>query len=92
MQGDRPNSLPEKRRFYRENQGKLENSTLPGSVLWLYGTDDITSPGSVTYAVVNKMLINGNDLNPGVLEGRSTTRCPPPDCRWSRRDCGSSSA
>ncbi|MCM2580155.1 alpha/beta hydrolase family protein [Streptomyces meridianus] len=67
--GDRPNALPDNRRFYRENQGKLENSKLPGPVLWLYGTDDITSPGSVTYNVVNKMLINGNDINLGVLEG-----------------------
>ncbi|MFY1683643.1 hypothetical protein ACN265_19100 [Micromonospora sp. WMMD730] len=52
-----------------ENQGRLENSTLPGAILWLYGTDDITSPATVTYDTVNKMLINGNDINLAVLEG-----------------------
>nr|MDT0660385.1 hypothetical protein [Micromonospora sp. DSM 115978] len=71
VRGDAPNALPENQRFYAENQGKLENSTLPGSILWLYGTDDITSPATVTYATVNKMLINGNDINLGVLEGAS---------------------
>jgi hypothetical protein len=69
IRGDAPNSLPENRRFYAENQGRLENSTLPGSILWLYGTDDITSPATVTYNVVNKMLINDNDINLAVLEG-----------------------
>ncbi|MEV1053783.1 lipase family protein [Streptomyces sp. NPDC049887] len=69
VRGDTPNSLPENRRFFEQNQGKLEASTLPGSVLWLYGTDDITSPNSVTYNVVNKMVANGNDINLSVLEG-----------------------
>ncbi|MGV9215343.1 alpha/beta hydrolase family protein [Micromonospora sp. RB23] len=69
IRGDTPNSLPENRRFYAENQGRLENATLPGSILWLYGTDDITSPATVTYNVVNKMLINDNDVNLAVLEG-----------------------
>ncbi len=69
IRGDAPNSLPENKKFYQENQGKLENSTLPGSILWLYGTDDITSPSSVTYNVVNKMLANGNDINLAVLAG-----------------------
>ncbi|MER6845923.1 alpha/beta fold hydrolase [Streptomyces platensis] len=69
IRGDAPNALPENRRFYRQNQGKLENSTLPGSVLWLYGTDDITSPAAVTYDVVNKMLANDNDINLAVFEG-----------------------
>ncbi|MDG4782291.1 hypothetical protein O7614_21755 [Micromonospora sp. WMMD961] len=69
IRGDAPNSLPENRRFYAENQGRLENSTLPGSILWLYGTEDITSPATVTYNVVNKMLINDNDINLAVLEG-----------------------
>ncbi|MGC4865224.1 alpha/beta hydrolase family protein [Micromonospora sp. DT53] len=69
VRGGAPNALPENQRFYAENQGRLENSTLPGSILWLYGTDDITSPAAVTYATVNKMLINGNDINLGVLEG-----------------------
>ncbi|MDX2681042.1 alpha/beta hydrolase family protein [Streptomyces sp. NY05-11A] len=69
VRGDTPNSLPENRRFFEQNQGKLETSTLPGSVLWLYGTDDITSPNSVTYNVVNKMVANGNDINLSVLEG-----------------------
>ncbi|MEV0414771.1 hypothetical protein AB0I68_29145 [Streptomyces sp. NPDC050448] len=67
--GDSPNSLPEIRRFFGQNQGKLESSTLPGSVLWLYGTDDITSPNTVTYNVVNKMLTNGNDIDLSVLQG-----------------------
>ncbi|MFF0156068.1 hypothetical protein ACFYRY_00790 [Streptomyces sp. NPDC005263] len=69
VRGNSPNSLPEIRRFFAQNQGKLESSTLPGSVLWLYGTDDITSPNSVTYNVVNKMLTNGNDINLSVLQG-----------------------
>ncbi|MER7468147.1 alpha/beta fold hydrolase [Streptomyces sp. NPDC097981] len=69
VRGDTPNLLPENRRFFEQNQGKLETSTLPGSVLWLYGTDDITSPNSVTYNVVNKMVANGNDINLSVLEG-----------------------
>ncbi|MFY1683589.1 hypothetical protein ACN265_18820 [Micromonospora sp. WMMD730] len=69
VRGDTPNSLPENKRFYAENQGRLENSTLPGAILWLYGTDDITSPATVTYGTVNKMLINGNDINLAVLEG-----------------------
>ncbi|MDH6145057.1 hypothetical protein P3T35_007107 [Kitasatospora sp. GP30] len=69
VRGDSPNSLPENRRFFEQNQGRLEGSTLPGSVLWLYGTDDITSPNSVTYNVVNKMVANGNDINLSVLEG-----------------------
>ncbi|WP_431919234.1 hypothetical protein [Micromonospora wenchangensis] len=69
IRGDTPNSLPENKRFYAENQGRLENATLPGSILWLYGTDDITSPATVTYDTVNKMLINDNDINLAVLEG-----------------------
>ncbi len=69
IRGDAPDSLPENKRFYGENQGKLENSTLPGPILWLYGTDDITSPSSVTYDVVDKMLANGNDINLGVFVG-----------------------
>ncbi|GGY19404.1 triacylglycerol lipase [Streptomyces djakartensis] len=69
VRGDSPNALPENRRFFEQNQGKLERSTLPGSILWLYGTDDITSPNSVTYNVVNKMVANGNDINLSVLEG-----------------------
>lgn len=69
IRGDTPNSLPANRRFFEQNQGKLENSTLPGSVLWLYGTEDITSPNSVTYNVINKMLANANDINLAVLEG-----------------------
>lgn len=69
IRGTTPDALPENQRFYRDNRGKLENALLPGPVLWLYGTDDITSPDSVTYAVVNKMLINGNDINLAVLKG-----------------------
>ncbi|NJP34496.1 hypothetical protein [Micromonospora thermarum] len=69
IRGDTPSSLPENRRFYGENQGRLENSTLPGSILWLYGTEDITSPATITYNVVNRMLINDNDINLAVLEG-----------------------
>ncbi|MEU8568588.1 hypothetical protein AB0C51_09540 [Streptomyces pathocidini] len=62
-------SSPQTRRFFERNQGKLESSTLPGSVLWLHGTDDITSPNSVTYNTVNKMVAHGNDINLSVLEG-----------------------
>ncbi len=69
IRGNGPNLLPENRRFFERNQGRLENSTLPGSVLWLYGTDDITSPGSVTYRIVNKMLANANNINLAVFEG-----------------------
>ncbi|HET6501253.1 MAG TPA: hypothetical protein VFG87_10880 [Amycolatopsis sp.] len=66
---DGPDALPEIKRFFAQNQAKLESSTLPGSILWLYGTDDITSPSSVTYNVVNEMVANGNDINLAVLEG-----------------------
>ncbi|MER6355980.1 hypothetical protein ABT186_30220 [Streptomyces sp. NPDC001634] len=69
VRAGKPNALPGTRRFFEQNQGKLENSHLPGSVLWLYGTDDITSPSSVTYNVVNKMVANGNDINLSVLQG-----------------------
>ncbi|WP_157488945.1 lipase family protein [Pseudofrankia sp. DC12] len=69
VRGDAPNSLPENSRFFTDNQGRLESSTLPGPILWLFGTDDITSPASVTYDVVNKMLTNGNDINLAVLAG-----------------------
>ncbi len=69
IHGETANSLPENTRFFDQNQGRLENSTLPGPVLWLYGTDDITSPSSVTYNTVNKMVANGNDINLAVLEG-----------------------
>ena len=47
-----------------------------GSVLWLYGTDDITSPNTVTYNVVNKMVANGNDINLSVLEGAGHYEVP----------------
>lgn len=76
VRGETTNSLPENRRFFVDNQGRLENSTLPGSILWLFGADDITSPGSVTYDVVNKMLINGNDINLAVLAGTGHYEVP----------------
>ncbi|WP_416984462.1 alpha/beta hydrolase family protein [Streptomyces sp. T028] len=76
IRGDAPTSLPENRRYFEQNQGRLESSTLPGSVLWLYGTDDITSPNTVTYNVVNKMVANGNDINLSVLEGAGHYEVP----------------
>lgn len=76
IHGDAPNALPENRRFFAQNQGKLEGSRLPGSVLWLFGTEDITSPDTVTYNVVNKMLNNGNDINLAVLEGAGHYEVP----------------
>jgi hypothetical protein len=71
IRGNAPNMLPVNERFYAQNQGKLENSVLPGPILWLYGTSDITSPPAVTYGVVNKMLAHGNDINLAVLTGAS---------------------
>jgi hypothetical protein len=69
IRGDAPNYLPEVKRYFDENQGKLENSTLPGSILSLYGSDDITSPVVVTRHTIGKMLSDGNDINAFMLEG-----------------------